>query len=509
MATIKISQLPSSASPLAGTEVVPLVQSGVTRKAAVDLLGGSSSVINVKDYGATGDGSTNDTAAIQAAINAATGKVVYFPAGFYSHTTLTISSPMKIVGDGPDLTYLKYRSTTGNSIVIDCSSAIITGLMISDLSIWSASAKSSGYAISQLAATGALYFSEISNVKIENNNFSGIKLVSTYFVTLRDINITQLGYGGVGFLFQGSASTSSGNCMLSRLRVASGLGNAVGMIIDSYAQGLYISQCTFESDGLANGIVIDNTLAAPEAQQPRNIFMDQVICDYSSNTGLEVRSGWTIQATNSWFTSSIGGAGVDLIKCFDVRFDNCSVVNNHTNGFKISDACNTITINNCGIMSNSIAGNNTYSGVRVNYNATDFVISNCQFARNGDVGRHKYSIEILGGTSQRFTVTGNNLYGWATAPIYDGTATKVKNYAGNVGWPASDIVTPTLPASFNAATNSNPFSVEVLVWGGTVSNIDVDGTTTTLASGTFVLKPNQPITIGYTVAPTWVWRRLD
>lgn len=50
--------------------------------------------INVKDYGATGDGSTDDTAAIQAACAAASvsSGVVYFPKGVYCYTHLDLSS---------------------------------------------------------------------------------------------------------------------------------------------------------------------------------------------------------------------------------------------------------------------------------------------------------------------------------------------------------------------------------------------------------------------------------
>jgi hypothetical protein len=40
-------------------------------------------VVNVLDFGAVGDGVTNDTAAIQAAANAADGKVLFFPKGTY------------------------------------------------------------------------------------------------------------------------------------------------------------------------------------------------------------------------------------------------------------------------------------------------------------------------------------------------------------------------------------------------------------------------------------------
>lgn len=60
--------------------------------------------INVKDpaYGAKGDGSTNDTAAIQAAIDAlpANGGTVFFPAGEYITTAaLTVDSGTRLVGE--------------------------------------------------------------------------------------------------------------------------------------------------------------------------------------------------------------------------------------------------------------------------------------------------------------------------------------------------------------------------------------------------------------------------
>jgi parallel beta-helix repeat protein len=59
--------------------------------------------ISVKDFGAVGDGVTNDTTAVQAAINAASavgGSTVIFPAGVYACTQLTLPSYVTLLGTG-------------------------------------------------------------------------------------------------------------------------------------------------------------------------------------------------------------------------------------------------------------------------------------------------------------------------------------------------------------------------------------------------------------------------
>lgn len=95
MTGIKISNLPA-ATPLSGGELLPVVQSGVTKRATVTQIGtvtatGSTTprtlpdrfadVVSVKDFGAVGDGVTDDTAAIQAAIGGAAN--LHWPPGVY------------------------------------------------------------------------------------------------------------------------------------------------------------------------------------------------------------------------------------------------------------------------------------------------------------------------------------------------------------------------------------------------------------------------------------------
>ena len=65
-----------------------------------DFLDANKSFFNVKDYGATGDGITDDTAAVQAAEDAAgvNGGVVFYPAGAYLQGPVTLRSNVSHMG---------------------------------------------------------------------------------------------------------------------------------------------------------------------------------------------------------------------------------------------------------------------------------------------------------------------------------------------------------------------------------------------------------------------------
>jgi hypothetical protein len=87
-----------------GFQVTQVVTQGGLTALTTAALGGPQDWFNVKTYGATGNGSTDDTAAIQAAITAAQtagGGTVYLPHGKYSvSSTLTITaSGLAIIGE--------------------------------------------------------------------------------------------------------------------------------------------------------------------------------------------------------------------------------------------------------------------------------------------------------------------------------------------------------------------------------------------------------------------------
>jgi hypothetical protein len=120
MAGVKISNLPAATTPLSGSETFPVVQSGTTKKATFSdipfVASGSGAVsrtvqgklrdfISVKDFGAVGDGVTDDYPAFEAAINSLSaidsyvGGEIIIPSGtYYLSQTWNIKKRVTIRG---------------------------------------------------------------------------------------------------------------------------------------------------------------------------------------------------------------------------------------------------------------------------------------------------------------------------------------------------------------------------------------------------------------------------
>ena len=126
--------------------------------------------VSVKDFGAVGDGVTDDTAAIQAALDSnANGINLYFPSGTYNFTALTITyKSSTITGAG----FSTILSHTGTSNAITATGSTWSGLVLENFRLNGTALSGHGIYMDDGIASG-----NMGNVSLRNlyiNGFNGV-----------------------------------------------------------------------------------------------------------------------------------------------------------------------------------------------------------------------------------------------------------------------------------------------------------------------------------------------
>jgi len=139
---------------------------------------------NVKDFGAVGDGSTDDTAAINRAIAnlitvEATGKErrkLYFPGGTYKVTgnTIKLYPHISLIGDGPTSTFIKQFDGTQTHLIETVDRNGNTGASIGNDSATAPQGISlSGICFNTLNNTDVFQINQAQDIHFENCHFQG------------------------------------------------------------------------------------------------------------------------------------------------------------------------------------------------------------------------------------------------------------------------------------------------------------------------------------------------
>lgn len=198
-------------------------------------------------FGATGDGTTNDTAAIQACFTAAADQEVYVPVGNYLVDTLTVPAPLKITGAGVGGAQFLARTATTVILSISGSQVLIQSLAMV------ASGTHTGGAFVQCSGT---------EVTLENcsfigglNGFQG--LTGAASVVLRDC--TMRGFTGTGISMVAVTQFSlEGN----RIGPSTGTGIATSGVCNEYI--ILGNRCSGNTTGIsdlasgASKVVVNN-----------------------------------------------------------------------------------------------------------------------------------------------------------------------------------------------------------------------------------------------------------
>lgn len=174
--------------------------------AGTALTTGGTGIFNVKDYGAAGDDSTDDTEAIQAAINAAVavGGTVLVPPGTYKITdALAVVGAVTITGTGTI-----HQVTSGkNGLTITGDDVIINGITLTGRHTSATYASNE----SAIAANGASASAPLQRIVIRNTSIAGWGMYGIFVKW-----VTQ-------FVVQGCKVTIQGHCGIGGLSAIDGL----------------------------------------------------------------------------------------------------------------------------------------------------------------------------------------------------------------------------------------------------------------------------------------------
>lgn len=178
-------------------------------------------VRNVKDYGAKGDNATDDTAAIQAAIDAlgSQGGVVFLPPGNYllnGANPLNLNEPITLMGAGHGATTIRIGAAfTGSSaITIGSDDCMIQGLQLRGAS----STTTSNPACHGVTVTGAQE-TRIFDTTLQYINGYAVRLFGTAATTLHgtQLNMVKIQSCAGGIHIKSDSTATAANVQLSNV----------------------------------------------------------------------------------------------------------------------------------------------------------------------------------------------------------------------------------------------------------------------------------------------------
>lgn len=365
-------------------------------------------------FGAKGDGATNDSSAIQKAIN--TGAHVRLSQGTYYIGNTGLTNVKGLSGVGKSLTKLTYDGSTTTAISVTNESWEIRGLSIEHVGSHSGS-----YAM--VISNGS--YGTLESVFVRNGT-NGVSIADSQSIKIYDVEIWS--FLGYGLLFNGGNN-------------------------DIFVSKLFINgQATSNTAGNGTGIRILNKAEAITFDS-----VEVILCNYALNTDAVDNSNGNrpgyCRFTNCFFDSSTNGVLIDKVVNFhfnqcwfsnrpnngcvlnsgdDIVFSECSFVNNAQHGCLVQSASKRVKFLGCSFISNSATTSNTSYGLIFGSGSTDFIVKDCTATNGlGFPSTQRTGIIVADGASDRYIVADNLINGNITSGVVDGGTGTNKRVTNN------------------------------------------------------------------------------